>query len=512
MDDFQVKQAEQQQMQQQQQVQEQQQQMHMHLIDLQNWDRAEGQTIEERRMEQNTYLMEQELERNVDMKNAWIEKCRKIEADRTAEGRPVQIQRPAQKTYKQRREDKRLDSKAKKITPLADHMSIHMVERLKKKKNMHSNSFTQDMIDEAVRQHVDRRVLNTFVSGYETNKNGEPLNEYQQNRKELDRQFLEDYISKDEQRRKPHLDRMLEQVLNTDITEEMLEPEYMEYHAGELHEQISRLVYFDNVYKDPVNKAYFDALPTFKKDLLQCKVLSRYAYYGSLFSHVCALRGVDADGAKMEKCDKAKADKDREIFTALADVERQQMRDMLAESRSRERMLIQNEFERMYEVEREQLMRNGEQMKQAVEQDKMKTEKGEDMTNLNLTSYVTGYSFDVLAKHRKMIEDHPEEYQENAKLVDTLYQQMYRSVDALGDITLAAMATQGVMDALGDQMPQQTRLKSAMQKKALIQLAETDARAQVVRQQISGMADALEGLLRHKEMTPSAIRMMEQLG
>ena len=516
MDDIQMTLADkQQQIQQQQQAQQQtreQRHMHRHLVGLQNWDLVDNQTMEQRRMEQNNYLMEEELQRNADTRKFWKKKCKLIDAERTAEGRPAQIQKPAKKTFKQRREDKRLDESAKEVSPLADHISVHMLESLQKEQRMQANSITPELFAEAERQDVDRRVLRNFVYGYEKDQNGEPVDEYQRSRKEVDQRFLEDYISKDAQRRKPHLDRMLDQVLSIDITEEMLEPEYMEYHAGELHEQVSRLVYFDNVFKDPVNRAYFDALPQIKKDLIECRVRDRYALYGQLFTHLCALRGVKSDGAQAIRGNEEDARHDRESYGPLVEAEKQLLREGLAETRQRERTLLQNEFERMYAVEKETLIRGGEQMKQMADEQQMKTDKGADMSNLEFTGFVTGYSFDELAKYRKMIEDHPQEYREDAELIDALYQQMYRSLDSLGDFKLETMASQGVIDELSVTMLQQSKLKSALQKKAEIRLTEASMKSEIIMRQINGMADALTALLEHERLSGPARQMIRQLG
>lgn len=516
MDDMQMIQTgKQQQIQQQQQVQQQtreQRHMHRHLVRLQNWELEADQTMEQRRMAENDRLISEELLRNEDTRKFWKKQSKQIEAAKAAEGRPAQIQKPARKTFKQKCEDKRLDTSAKtSVSLLANHVSVHILDDLKKEKLMHANSMTPEVVEEAVRQDVDLRMLAKFAYGYEKDKNGEPADEYQRSRKEVDERFLADYISKDAQRRKPHLDRILDQVLNTDLTEEMFEPEYMEYHALELHEQIGRMVYFDNVYYDPVNKDYFDALPQFKKDLIEC-MRKRYALYGQYFADRCGLLGINSEATLPIETTKELVESDRENYESSIAMEKEMLRERLAETRARKRELLQNEFERMYAVEEKDLLRGGEQMKQMVDEQHMKTEKGADMSNLELTGFVTGYSFEELAKYRKMIEDHPEGYQKDPELVDLLYQQLYRAVDSLGDFKLQAMASQGVFDELTVTMPQETEIKRALQTKAEIRLAEASLNSEIIMRQINGMTDALTALLKNEPLSQPAHQAVRELG
>ena len=113
---------------------QEQQTMRSHLTELQKWDMEEGQTIEERRSLQRNIYLDQAKEINDSLRAKANQAFPEVVAERTAEGTPIQAQQPAQLTFKQRMEQNRLDRYARRRTPLADHVSVHMVESLEEKK------------------------------------------------------------------------------------------------------------------------------------------------------------------------------------------------------------------------------------------------------------------------------------------------------------------------------------------------------------------------------------------
>ena len=119
---------------------------------------------------------------------------------------------------------------------------------------------------------------------------------------------MDDSCSGDVERRRPHLDLMLEEALSVNITEDMLTTKYLEYHVGEVLHQIDKLVYFQNVYDDPINKHYFDELSQATKDLIEYRILSRYAPLGMVISYACAENAVDSNHLQYKKDIRNKSD------------------------------------------------------------------------------------------------------------------------------------------------------------------------------------------------------------
>lgn len=490
-----------------QKTQEKQQEMRAHLTGLQGWDLADGQTIEERRAEHAEHLIRQQQEYNQRLMEKSREKWPASNASETAEGQPVQTQKPAKKTFKQKREEKRLDRVAKKQNPVADHVSYHMLEGLKQELSARDNSFNimpKELMDKAHQEKVDTRVLRIYLHGYQTNGNGEPASEEDAAYKAADQKFLADYISGDVERRRPHLDRMMEQALSVNVSPAMFTPEYLEYHAAEVHQALNIMVYFDNVYQDPVNQPYFDALPQLTRDLIESRVRTRYALFGPSMVHICATKGIDADGCRFS--DSIEGQNDVDTYKTLAETEIQGAKIAQEQAQTQEQEAVQRDLEQLMAEKKEQLLKNAQEMKKMAE-----TMEG-DIGGLGLTGFVTGYSFDELSNYRKMIEDHPEEYGRNPQQIDALYQGMHHAMDALGDVTIRSMAAQEIMDDVKMEKGNMTATRRVRINAALQEQQKAGAEADLIREQISAHADALLALLRGKQFSDPAKALLHQMG
>lgn len=178
---------------------------------------------------------------------------------------------PADMTYKQRRKLKKQDRKAKDRSPYADHVSLAIEKQLTEltvEKNA-SNATGAGNAAEQEGKRIDGRELVSFITGYKQDKDGNPLNEQEAEKKEKDRRFLEDYTSGDLQRRLPHLERMKNEMLQMRLSPDMLTEAYLEKHAAEVYNIVSKLTYFEGVQKDPVNAPFFEQLPEAEKKLIQ---------------------------------------------------------------------------------------------------------------------------------------------------------------------------------------------------------------------------------------------------
>lgn len=492
---------------------ERQQQIHERLNNLQNWDPGENQTLAERRAEHNEMLIGKELKENKQMRTRWMQTKQSLHAQKTAEGQPAQIQKPAKKTFKQKREDERLDAAAKQRTPVADHVSMHMVESLRSYQDLRDHSFnllTEEQKAEAEVQQVDLRILHIFVYGYRQNAAGEPLDEDERFYMNLDQRFLNDYLSRDAQRRKPHLDRMVDQVLQINISDDMLTEEYMETHAGELQQQINRMVCMQNVMNDPVNAEYFEALPETTRKLLNHRVLDRYAVYGAVMARISSIKAVNPDLGRImpEIADPEDAQMLKRVLTG----EQEMMRETVAQSRMQERAMIESEYARMCNEEKQQLLNADRERMRTIEEEHLMTDHGADMSGLGLTSLGAGYAVEMLANYRKMIEDHPEEYSLHGQRIEALYQELYRSLDSYGDLKQRAMIAQGVIDQLNDTIPYDGEAKNVFIRRASRDVDEAAASTEVVQMQINAITDALTSLLEDVPMSDPGARMLHRLG
>lgn len=508
-----IMQVDQQKQKQQMNMQEQQQQMREHLTKLQSWDLEEGQSVEERRRLQSELLIGKELQRNKELRKTWINKKHSFVARAVAEGSPVQIQKPAKKTYKQRREDARLDELAKEKSAVADHVSIHMAESLRERQQLRDHSFeliTDEQKRVAETEHVDLRLIHSFLTGYQKNAQGEPADDIEQQKKIGDQRFIDDYLTREPGRRNMHLNRMVVQVLSTNISEDMMTEEYLEHHAGEMQEKINRMVAFQNVMNDPINQSFFDNLSSSTKMLLRHRVLDRYALYGAVMARICSIKAVNPELGKIMP----EISKPHEVATLKKALQTEMdfMRESLRASRVNEQNGIAEEYERLAAAERTALIENSNAMKTQVDATHTMTEKGADMAGLGLTAYAAGYTMKDLADYRKLIEDHPKEYAANAPLVDKLYQELYRAVDSYGDLAREASVAQGVIDRLDRKFLYQTEEKNVYIRRASIKRDEYQNSMDIIGLQMNAMTDALKAILEGAKLSKPAKAMISRLG
>lgn len=321
------------------------QQMQSHLTDHKNMEMTGGQPLEMQTEEHVPVLITQQVEENEQLVQKAHTRFSFARAKKAASGGPSQIQKPARKTFKQKREDKRLDLVAKEITPAADHVSIHMMESLMANKQLQDNAMNlfENEPEVQVEKLVDMRVMRYYLTRFATDKNGEPEGEKDRLIKQENIRFINDYCSGDVELRRPHLDRMLEEALSVNITEDMLTTKYLEYHVGEVLHQIDKLVYFQNVYDDPINKPYFDELSQATKDLIEYRILSRYAPLGMVISYACAENAVDSNHLQYKKDIRNKSD------LGLYTMELEE-----------KRKILHSELERTSKLERELRERTGD--------------------------------------------------------------------------------------------------------------------------------------------------------
>ncbi len=500
----------------QKQLQEEDRQvLHNHLVELQNWDLAENQTIEQRRNEQNEMLFQEELKRNEEIRTEWQNVCASIQAKKTADGSPKQLQAPPRKTYKQRRADRKQDRAALKDTTKVDHVGMRMYKSLREEFTIRENSAklihqNPELEKVGLENKTDFRAMRAFCQGFKTNKKGQPSDEEQRLRMESDKKFLNEYILGTDEQRNKHLDRIVEEVLDIDLTADMFNYEYMEYHAADMQEKIRKMVYFENIMKEPRNKDYFDKMPKAQLKLIQYKVTDHYGYVGNLFEQMCSLKGVAPSQATLLK-DKKKEEREAN-FAPLVEVFSGMMKEGFASSQEKIKNLINDEYNSMYENKKKELLAVSEQMKEQVEREKWKTANKADMTNLNFTGYVNGFSFDEMAEYRKLIEDHPDQFRAHEPIVDALYQQLYRSMDSIGDMRLELMVSQGILDDLAMSGNDTFGYGVQVAKKADLLQEETDAKITMMQGQISIMADALKSLLKNKPVSDESKSMIKRLG
>lgn len=485
---------------QQQQVMETTQ-IREHLTELQRWKEAPGMLIRQQREKYAARIIEQEKVHNERYLHMVQQRMQPVNAAGAAgNAQPVQ-QQPAQETYKERKKRERRAKQANRICPGADHISMDISEGVQAGLQWHHNSMEEyNAYERAQQAGVDTRVLRNFTYGYRKDKHGNPLTEVDERRKEADKKFIDDYLSCDVEKRRKHLERMTEQL--TAYSEMFSNRDhftlgYIKDHARQAFDFGNYLTYFENVMKDPINAPYFNGLSKEQKDRLRIvqhngQVISTY------FSTLAGTKGIDMNSGKFLQ-------EIPEMYQMQLDFIMPQLEETIRKRNQMQKEFEEEQADAMMKENRGRLMNQGTKTRQQAE--KMVED---DYQGLKLTTFVTGYSFDEIAKYRKMIENNPVNYQQNQQIIDKLYQGLHHGIDSMGDLTCTAMAWQEIIDTI----PFDTTSK---EKKRISNIAsrKMDAETEkidLMRDHLTAHTDALQHFLRNKPLSAPAERLLQNLG
>ena len=218
-------------------------------------------------------------------------------ANAAAPGAPVQEQAPARLSFKERQVEKSHAKEARKHCPVGDAVTYDMHHQLVDLKTQQDNSMTRN-------QHVtrdrgvDMRVLRVFCHGYRTNRRGNPATPQDAAHQQADDQFLADYCSGDITRRRPHLERIVDEMVNLHLEPNQFSERNLRNNTAYLKSMADRMVYLENVMNDPINRPYFDTLDPARRETLERAFQTVYPAFVSAFSMECQRRGIDFNGAR----------------------------------------------------------------------------------------------------------------------------------------------------------------------------------------------------------------------
>ena len=468
-----------------------QQELQQHLTHVQNWGGPElGEDVEIRRALHATQLVQEQRERNVQLQTQAQQQLPPVQAHQAAQGAPQAVVPPVKKSRKQQRRERQLARQAQKQNPLCDYTSYVIRESLQAYTQQRVNSFTPELSEACRDNNIDLRMVRSFMHGCRLKENGQPLDQEQAEHMRRDQEFLQDYTSMDVRLREPHLRRIVDEVLAIHITPEMLTKEYIEGHVSQIRGMGDKLTYISNVRKDPVNKPFFDQLPQMEAELLDAQE-TMGTILGTIYAQVLSQKGVstlDSDYLSEEETRGAReAQLDWEPIAA----------QMLETREQAVRSAVHKETNRKMMDARQRKIQESEQRRQ---------EMGDEAPEL--TGYVTKELAEELGTFRDMIQKNPQRYADNQGLVDDIYQQIYRAIDACGDLQLQADSYRSVVrEMVGTQGFQEQVYQDAVaeQKEAMDAVA-------LVRQRIEALEGAMRFLLENKSMDEEALELMREQG
>lgn len=251
---------------------------------------------------------------------------------RTAAPIPEQPVLPDSMTHKQRKKLRKQDKAARDRSSYADHVSLAIEKQI-------TDLTAERKASDAA--GLGNEVTAAFVTGYKQDKNGNPLDAQEAEKKQKDQQFLEDYASGDLQRRMPHLERMKNEMLRMNLSPDMLSEAYLEKHAAEVYSIVAKLTYFRDIRNDPVNAPFFERLPETEKKLIRYRAEELSGAFRSLWVAVLGTKGMNIQGDRIQFV------KEAGFHNAYAEQLpnlREQLKNRLAEAARKEEELRQEVF------------------------------------------------------------------------------------------------------------------------------------------------------------------------
>jgi hypothetical protein len=395
------------------------------MQELETWELAEGETLEQRKERFLKETIKKQLEANKAMK--W--EVNKHADSGSVTGTVPVVQPPIQQatvseSAKKQRERQSKLKKVRKFCPVGDENTVRIAEGLQERAKKKDNSLDGDKyFKQADAVHADKRALKVFCRGYRTNFWGRPATEEDRSAKEADEQFLEDYLSGDQELRKPHLDRITQELLSFQFKPEMMTRDYVAAHAGELKEMGDKMVYFENLKQE--NPDYFAALPQLQRDHIDI-VLNLYPMFTMALNLQCASMGVSLNAAEIygQKDDSS-------IRNGVTDAEN------VSEMSRQQMTQFGDEYKRVLEAQalREVQTSTLETQKQYAEMQRQLEKEMSPLADVGFTAPATLMLRQDLVSVRDLIAGNPEKYAENRALIDKAYAEFFKCLDTVADLS-----------------------------------------------------------------------------
>ena len=461
----------------QKQIFEMHRQIDEHLTELQTWKmpgQEELEDMEELRSRHALLLVQEQRERNMRFcRKAWQE-IPPVQAREAASGAAPVTAPPVKKGYKQRRKEAGITEKLRKTHPMCDYTSYSIMTQMREDKQQRDNSFTPELFRECTEKQVDLRVLRGFCHGCRM-KNGQPIDEMEQENLRRDRSFFADYASMDLKRRQPHLRRMVDEVLQIRLTRDMLTAEYVARHMAVMKNLGDKLTYISNVRQDAINRPFFDQLSPMEKDVLDAQE-SMCASLGMLCANVMQYHGVGTLDLSYLPPEQIAAMRGM----GLENLGAQEARDGLAERNE--------QMERAYASQARRMIQ-GEEQKRRAEWARKKQEDPDSA--MGLTGYVLPQAAQLLGRCREKIRQNARRYRDKQLEVDGLYQQLYRAADVWGDLQLRTDSCRAAAVALRDARG----MEKEVCRRTLEEYHAAAEKSQLAMEQIERMERRLDALL-----------------
>ncbi len=157
------------------------------------------------------------------------------------------------------------------------------------RRNNSTKRFEEYLASQGEKVTVDPRIFSSFAKGYTMKEDGSPATEEDAAKLADDLAFMKDYNSGDIERRKPHLTRMLTNLLAIQVTPAQFSPAYVAEHAEALAAQAQMFTYIENVFKEPMNAAYLEEAYPQEMALIRQRQAEQQSFTGAMHHYVGAM-------------------------------------------------------------------------------------------------------------------------------------------------------------------------------------------------------------------------------
>lgn len=476
-----------------QQKQAREAEVHTRLESLQTWNAQTEPELKAERAAHQERLVRHQQELNAQLQANAQQQLPQANAQAAAPGAPVQ-QAPAQQTKKQRRAQEKKAAEARKHCSVGTEETYELQERtaalLKEQENSRA-----PYLKEAQEKHVDNRILKVFCEGYRKGRLGRPATAEDRAKKERDQAFLEDYLSKDLQRRQPHLERFKRELMEFPVTKDTVSDANFVKNAAQLKRITDRTWYFDNMMKDPINAPYFNALPQEERAVLERK-LQLLGYVGGYFVNKSMAMGVSSNMGEYIKIVQPEMAGEAEAMRVRLD---EDMRNMMTDCRD----AVEQSVERMAQQERNAVLYPVKESLRTMR------EQEQDGPSIEFSQPAFREVYDQMRAIRELIASEPTVYRANRAMIDGLYQDAYRTLDLYNDMKMEEQLYLGVAGKFDAGGPLLDRAKKAA---AVKKVEDCQKQFQAYTQRIDAITNALNFCLKEEALSGEARSVLDELG
>ena len=463
---------------QQHQMEQPQQELQLHLKQLRSWDIQAGQSVEQRRMEQKDLLLQRHQE-DIGWLKQFYTNLAPVQATQTAPGQPLQQLPTPKLSMEEKRRNKVKRKQAKRQHPEADESTYEIVTALARRRREIEHSLATVGGAEAVHGHgYDSGVLLDFCQGYKVDKAGNPASEDDARKMREDKRFLEDYDSKDAQRRKPHLDRMVDEIIRIEVHEWMFEAPYVVEHAAQMRAIAQKILLIENLKKD--NREYFEQLKV--NDPLKYGLLDAQDYMGVGIStklrYAFQTRCVDMNyDTYLAHNDSPKN------YMALKETAPQFYAQSRGQMEERAKAAVQTEINKRIAQRRQEIARQREEILKDDSEAARKVQKA------GLTADNKPDSASTVLKYQDMILNNRERYAANQAVVDRAYAELFKAIDTKDDMMTQIRCTVSYGEKFDSGAAEFDAVQDHVEKR--------EAELKEIVKNISIQIECLENLLKH---------------